>query len=188
MNAMTWWDHQTESIWSQPLGLSVSGYLSGTRLQPLPVTLATWAGWKEEHPDTLALVVEGPAFATGGQRFNDDFVVGVVLGDEAKAYEFPILLNNPVVNDTIGEFSIVLHTNPETKTTKVYLRIAQGQTLTFEKADDNKMRDKETGSLWDPVRGLAISGPLKGIGLQKVPSNSSFKVNWFDFYPYSKLF
>ena len=90
-----------------------------------------------------------------------------------------------MVNDTIGSFPIVLHANPETKTTHVYLRKAGGQTLTFEEAEGDRMRDKETGSLWDPVRWLAISGPLKGEGLQQVPSNSSFDWAWFDFYPNS---
>ena len=185
MNAMTWWDHKTQSVWSQPWGLAIDGELFSTRLKPVPATLATWGGWKTEHPNTLALETEGPAFATGGYRFLEDFVVGVVLGEQAKAYQFRLLRDMVVVNDTIGSFPIVLHTNPETKTTYVYLRKADGQTLTFEKAEGDRMRDKETGSLWDPVRGLAISGPLEGEGLQQVPSNSSFEVNWFDFYPNS---
>ena len=184
-NAMTWWGHKTQSVWSQPWGLAIKGELFGTRLKPFPATLATWGGWKAEHPNTLALEKEGPSFATGGYRFSDDFVVGVVLGDQAKAYDFTLLRDLGVVNDTIGSFPIVLHANPETKTTHVYLRKAGGQTLTFEKAEGDRMGDKETGSLWDPVRGLAISGPLKGEGLQQVPSNSSFDWAWFDFYPNS---
>lgn len=126
-------------------------------------------------------------FANTGWRFTDDFVVGVTLGDSAQAYPFPTLRRQGVVNDAIGPYPIVLHTNAETRSVHVYLRKAGGQTLTFE-ADGERMRDKETGSLWSPVNGLAVSGPLQGELLQKVPSNSSYEWAWFDFYPHSTLY
>ncbi len=35
MRAMTWWDHETNSIWSQPWGMSIAGELEGaTGSQP----------------------------------------------------------------------------------------------------------------------------------------------------------
>lgn len=42
-NAMTWWDHQTGSIWSQPLGEAIAGPYKGRRLDLLPSTLTTWS-------------------------------------------------------------------------------------------------------------------------------------------------
>ena len=54
MNAMTWFDHETNSIWSQPWGIAISGPLKGTRLDMLPFSLTLWASWQTEHPDTLA--------------------------------------------------------------------------------------------------------------------------------------
>ncbi len=35
-NAMTWWDHSTGSIWSQPLGEAIAGPLKGETVELLP--------------------------------------------------------------------------------------------------------------------------------------------------------
>ena len=56
--------------------------------------------------------------------------------------------------------------------------------LTFV-AEDKRLRDLETGSLWDTRRGIAVEGPLTGEGLQKAPIASAFDWAWLDFYPQS---
>ncbi|MCH7552971.1 MAG: DUF3179 domain-containing protein [Chloroflexi bacterium] len=184
MNAMTWWDWSTDSVWSQPWGLALDGPLKGTRLRQLPMTLALWQDWRAEYPDTLVLDEPRSTFFDFGTGFNDDFVVGVTLGDFARSFPFALLKEEVVVNDAVGPFPIVLYTNPKTRTVNVYLRSVDGMDLAFEEAD-GKMRDVQTGSLWDPKRGLAVEGPLKGKGLQEAPSNSSFDWAWLDFYPHS---
>ena len=55
-NAMTWWDHDTGSIWSQPLGEAILGPRKGERFELLPSTLTTWEAWQSAHPETLAWV------------------------------------------------------------------------------------------------------------------------------------
>ena len=55
-NGMTWWDHETKSIWSQPVGRAIEGELTGLELFLLPSELTTWANWLEKHPDTLLSV------------------------------------------------------------------------------------------------------------------------------------
>ena len=42
MNAMTWWDHDTSSVWSQPTGEAILGPLKGERLELVPSTLTEW--------------------------------------------------------------------------------------------------------------------------------------------------
>ncbi len=184
MNAMTWFDHSTASIWSQPWGLAIEGELKGTRLRQLPMNLVEWGGWKVDHPDTLVLNVPGLRLGNFGQRFREDFVIGIALGDHARSYPYPILAEEVVVNDAVGPFPIVLHTNPESSNVQVFVRRAQGRVLTFV-PDGTQMRDRETGSLWDPIRGLAVEGPLRGQGLQRVSGNSSTDWSWRDFYPQS---
>ena len=56
-NAMTWFDHDTGSVWSQPTGEAIMGPLTGERLELLPSTLSTWDDWRTLHPDTRALNV-----------------------------------------------------------------------------------------------------------------------------------
>ena len=33
LQAMVWWDHETESFWSQPTGLGIVGEYAGVRLE-----------------------------------------------------------------------------------------------------------------------------------------------------------
>jgi hypothetical protein len=53
MNAMTWWDHDTSSVWSQPTGEAILGPLKGERLELVPSTLTELAERGVVH-DTLA--------------------------------------------------------------------------------------------------------------------------------------
>ena len=65
-----------------------------------------------------------------------------------------------------------------------YIRQVGDQLLTF-RLEGDKLVDEETGSTWNITRGLAADGPLKGEGLQGVPSSSSFVWAWVDFFPES---
>ena len=53
-NAMTWWDHQTNSVWSQPWGTALFGDLKARALTQIPAEVTPWGTWLAEHPDTLA--------------------------------------------------------------------------------------------------------------------------------------
>ena len=35
--AMTWYDHETDSTWSQPIGTAMAGAYKGVRLEMIPV-------------------------------------------------------------------------------------------------------------------------------------------------------
>jgi len=49
------YDHQSESLWSQ-LGMkAVSGKMKGSELELYPSILSTWKEWRKEHPDTIVL-------------------------------------------------------------------------------------------------------------------------------------
>lgn len=52
------YDHQTESLWSQLKEEAVTGSLTGTRLRAVPSVTTTWADWRHMHPDTLVLSTE----------------------------------------------------------------------------------------------------------------------------------
>lgn len=50
------YDYATRSFWSQAIGQAICGPLTGTRLEIVPSTLATWGDWRSEHPDTGVLL------------------------------------------------------------------------------------------------------------------------------------
>ena len=64
----------------------------------------------------------------------------------------------------------------------VWTRYAGGLRLTFHLAAINNqnflMRDEETGSYWQQISGLAVSGPLKGRQLTLVHSDELTFATW----------
>ena len=182
MNAMTWWDHETESIWSQPWGQAIDGRLKGVRLFLLPSQLTTWGAWKAEHPETLAMVTGYNRLVPFKERFDPEFVIGLLLADQAKAFYYLDVEAAGVVNDFVGDIPVMVWAGDENF--HAYIRQVAGQRLTFRMVG-GEVVDEETGSTWDIGRGLATDGPLKGQGMQSVPNSSAFDWAWLDFYPES---
>jgi hypothetical protein len=181
MNAMTWYDHETDSIWSQPWGRSIRGSLRGVELFLLPSQITTWGSWKAEHPDTLAMTNGvGDGFFDFRQKFDPDFVIGLLLANEAKAFYYGDVEDAGIINDSFAGIPIFVWAANDNF--HAYIRQVNDQTLTFESVD-GAVTDQETGSTWDVGRGLAVDGPLKGEGLQGIPSSSSYDWAWVDFYP-----
>ena len=183
MRAMTWWDHETESVWSQPWGMAIAGPLEGTRLGLIPAGIVPWAAWQAEHPETL--VLDLPDYR--GSRFSSDFVIGIALGEYAKAYPFEMASEEAVLNDNIGDFPIVLLVDADTKAVHSFLRNTKDRDLEFT-LKEGKLVDLQTGSSWDASRGIAVGGPLRGEVLQRVPYITSFDWAWQDFYPHSEFY
>jgi len=182
MSAMTWWDHSTKSIWSQPWGRAIDGSLKGIELDLLPSQVTTWGNWREEHPETLVMINDVDRFRIGPEVFFDNFVIGLVLEDATKAYAYLDVAATGVVNDMMGEYPVLVWASDDNY--HAYLRQVDDRTLTF-RWDGEQLVDEETGSVWDVMRGRAMSGPLEGQALQSVPSLSSYDWAWRDFYPES---
>lgn len=184
---MTWYDHETGSIWTQPWGRALTGPLKGTQLKVLPFSLVPWSTWQADHPDTLVLHENG-FFGAGRETPRNNFVAGVAIGEAARAYPFPIIREEPVINDALNGIPLVLHTNPETRSIHIFVRrLSDGTELTFS-GDGQQLLDDQTGSTWDPARGIATDGELTGEGLREIPYVSSFDWAWLDFYPESDFY
>lgn len=50
------YDEATRSFWSQLLAGAICGPMTGTRLEFVPFTVATWGEWREGHPGTEVLL------------------------------------------------------------------------------------------------------------------------------------
>ena len=186
MSAMTWYDHTTASIWSQPWGRAIKGSLKGVELFLLPSRITTWGTWKGEHPETLAMINDVDRLGNRRQGFDENFVIGLLLGDAAKAFYFRDVVEAGLINDWLGDFPILIWA--EGDNFHVYLRKAGDRVLTFREDVTDGLIDEETGSSWDIARGMAVAGPLKGEVLQAVPGSSAFDWAWRDFYPESEFY
>ena len=205
MNAMTWWDWETNSIWSQPWGAAIDGELAGTRLTLLPFELVPWSSWIARHPESKVLVDERGDFEYRGRIPVDQFVIGISIGEAAKAFYFASSANAGVVNDFVGEFPVAVFVDSSTRVIDAYFRRAHrseqvdnnpnasSELLTFTPAGSEKStganlyRDEQTGSTWDIVRGVAIEGSMKGAILQRAPFVSAYDWAWGDFNPHSEF-
>ena len=191
MRAMTWWDHETGSIWSQPWGAAIEGELAGTRLALMPVGIEPFGSWVARHPETQVLTINGDARigVYGSVGGTDFFVIGVTLGTEASAYRYPDVAAAGVVNDRVGDRPIAVFVDADTREINVYLATPPGRdgSLTFGPVGDG-FTDSQTGSEWDPFSGEAISGPLKGTRLTRLAWVSSFDWAWEDFFPHSRFY
>ncbi len=177
--AMTWWDHDTGSVWSQPLGEAILGPRKGASLELFPSTLTTWQAWKDSHPDTLALDVV--AWATGFRL--EDMAVAVDFGTEAAAYLIPELREVGVLNDVVAGLEIAVVIDPDDPARwAVFSRRLDTATVELELAIDG-LRDVVSGSVFDPFLGFGISGPLADQSLDRLPAFTTFPEDYTTFFP-----
>ena len=212
MNALVMYDHQTDSLWSQFLGEAVQGPLEGEHLAVISALQTRWDAWLELHPDTTALD-KGGLFKTDrynvyyslsraglqGEWRKDDrlgtkeFVLGLELGGEARAYSFQRLEAEPLVNDEFQGRTVLVAFDPGSETGVVYDREVEGRVLTFQLEDGMAGRpammvDEETGTRWVAITGEAVEGKLADARLERVPSHYSFWFAWKDFYPETEVY
>ena len=210
-NALVMYDRQTDSLWSQFLGVSVAGEFQGTPLEPLASTLTDWQTWKRLHPETIVLDQGGERFdpyssyytdsSAGvlGERNSDDrlqrkeFVLGIQLPGAQKAYAFRDLSETPVVNDALGDEQLLVVFDQAAATGVAFSRVVDGRELTFELVTDVPgdllgVRDLETGTLWSALSGEAIEGELAGTQLDQLPFTQVFWFAWTDFFPDAPLY
>lgn len=198
-NGLIMFDRQTQSLWSHILGQGISGQYKGVNLEFVPALQTDWKSWMERHPDTLVVDpkfygqdvyasyyhsdqkgVIGSDVDLGGKLQSKEYVIGVRLEGEARAYPFSILNDEPVVNDQVAGIPVAVFFDQGTASGAVFNRAFEdGTILEFEPgADGRAVIDKQTRSAWEPLTGKAISGPLEGAQLAQVPITYAFWFGW----------
>ncbi len=184
-NAMTWWDTETGSVWSQPIGEAILGPLAGERLELLPSALSTWADWKRSHPETLALDVE-----SGTDGFDlESMAIVVELGPESVAYPVPELRATQVVNHVVNDVPVAVVLEPDSDNWVVFSRQLDDEIIELELVDD-VLREVGGERTFDRVRGLAIASDSadEDVGgspqnLDPLPGFTSFPGDYVTFFP-----
>ena len=182
-NAMTWFDHDTGTVWSQPLGEAIVGPLKGTKLDLLPSTLTEWGEWKRLHPETKAL--DAPGEPTRFSLRNMSLVVS--FGAESAAYPANDLAE--VVNDTVSEvpIAVVLDPNTEESWTVFSRTLDDGVVVDLAFADSGDLVDRVSGTTFHISRGTGITGPLSDQVLDQLPAFTSFTKDYYTFYPDGRI-
>ncbi len=178
-NAMTWWDHDTGSIWSQPIGEAIAGPRTGATIDLLPSTLTTWAAWKAEYPQTQALDID--AWQTGFEL--EDMSVVIDLGTDSAAYWIPALREVGVVNDIVAGIEIAVTIDPaDEQRWAAFSRRLDDEVVELAPTTDGLL-DTRSGTVFSPFTGVGMSGPLADQSLDKLPAFTSFPDDYWTFFP-----
>lgn len=213
-------DPASRRLWLQPSGAPLyhgssltwvpSGLMSlrdAARAYPRLAVLSRDTGFDRDYSASPYGDVGGPATATGFRGYYDERippktrVSGVVLGGRARAWQYPFIARQRVLDDAVAGTPVVvfydqavsgigtssdLRTAQQVGTTAVYQRTVNGRTLTFTPLDSAQFRDQQTGSVWD-FTGRAIRGPLTGVQLVAVQHLDTYWFAWAAFYPGTSL-
>lgn len=129
---LLFYDHQSESLWSQLLGQAVTGPRAGMMLKVIPSSRVSWKLYRSKYPNGLVLSDD-----TGHKRDyrNDPYegyyrvgtiwfpvgdvrkdlspkerILGIETGGRAKAYPLALLGDKAgKLNDQVGERKIEIH-------------------------------------------------------------------------------
>jgi hypothetical protein len=201
------YDRNTDSMWSQALGKAIVGELTGHELKRIPFDLAKWSDWKKTYPDTVVLSTDTDHSRPYGSDPYDDYYTDsrvifpvrnsddrmhpkeIILGfdhDKSyKAYKLSDVESQKIINDNINGKNIVL-VSVASHLVRAFDGVVDGQVLEFT-LNENTMADKQTDSRWD-LEGVAISGPLQGKQLKRVPFNPGFWFEWVAFHPATEVY
>ena len=121
-----------------------------------------------DHPRFIAV-------SQANDLADDEPVIGVVIGEEARAYPLRILIWHEIVNDVLAGTAIAVTYCPLCNTSIVFDRRLAGRTLDFGttgnlRHSDLVMYDRQTESWWQQYGGEAIVGELAGQKLRVIPS------------------
>ena len=123
---------------------------------------------------------------------DDEHVVGVALGGEARAYPLAILVWHELVNDALGGRPILVSYCPLCSTAIVFDRRIAGKPRRFGVSgllykSDLLLYDRETESLWSQIAATAITGPSRGKRLELVRSRVMSWSRWRARHPETRV-
>lgn len=119
---------------------------------------------------------------------DDDFVLGIVIDNQAHAYSLASLTHDPIVNDTVNGIPVLVNFCILCGSGTVYDRGVQDTTMTFADSGlvyraDVLFYDKETRSLWSPFLNASVSGASEGKELALIPSKMTYWAEWKKTHP-----
>lgn len=123
---------------------------------------------------------------------DDEFVIGVVLANDARAYPIRLLSLHEIVNDTIGGHPLAVTWCPLCFSAVVFDRVMDGRALTFGVSgllynNNLVMYDHQTDTLWSQLLGQGVRGALRGRTLGILPSLMTTWGDWKARHPDTRV-
>ena len=192
---------------------------SGIRQPFFPSVVTTWEEWLAEHPDTTVLsretgvypaefyVPENDPQAIYYRYFTSDevmfpvwkrdpafepkdVIVGLSVGDAAKAYGVSDLREARLVNDNVGGLDVVIVASPTSRAGRIY----ESRGIIFDPpvpvADDRTphVLVDASGTTWRVTEAALVSEADPSQRLSRLPSRTSFWFGWYQYYPDTEIY
>ena len=115
-------------------------------------------------------------------------VIGIVIGDEARAYPVPILNWHEIVNDEIAGKHVAVTYCPLCGTAVAFEARVDGRVTEFGVSgllynSDVLLYDRNTESLWSQILGKAVAGEQVGKKLTPIPVSHTTWKDWRQTHP-----
>lgn len=139
--------------------------------------------------------IDRPLFVSASQATfldDDDIVIALELGDEARAYPIRILVRHELVNDAIGEAPFLVSYCPLCGSGLVFDRKLDGEAVEFGVSgllhnSDLVMYDRKSASLWQQITGTAFAGAKRKQKLKAIPSSMTSWSQWRSAHPDTRV-
>lgn len=201
-------DADTKSWWRQATGEAVAGKLKGMKLDEIPAQQMRLGTWLQQYPNSLVMQPD-PAFQKqykGLEGFDagtirsglekrdsaswkfKSWVVGVLAGEHARAYDWNALVQHRIIQDTLGGTPIVLVLENDNQSYHVWNRRHKFKLLQFEMDSATSiLKESTSNSKWN-MKGECIEGIIMGEQLVPVPAYQEFWHSWQQFHPKTTVF
>jgi len=214
-NAFLLFDRETKSMWSHFTGDCIAGDHVGKSLEIVTSTpRITFASWRERHPTTLVLSVNGvedpgrdgyagyhrskktgivPLENAADDRLDPKAaIIGLVIDGQSRAYPAAALPEHGFVTDELAGVPLLIYRNSTSQETSIWDLRHEGATLLLLPREDrpaHEASDAANESIWDLSVGLE---KLQDGEPRHLTSVSSFlHTYWFawrDYYPETSVF
>lgn len=128
----------------------------------------------------------------GKYLVDEDPVIGVVSGGEARAYPLRVLNWHEIANDTLGGRPIAVTYNPLSASAVVFDRRIAEEVVTFGHSGllynsnlvlYDRQPEPQESTLWSQLLAEGIAGPRAGESLQVLPASVCRWGTWLEAYP-----
>jgi hypothetical protein len=175
--------------------------------------MTSWGEWKAVYPETqvLSAVALGTnaeeifdpysgyyttsfAGVTGWANPNDrlpakELVVGLIIGQEARAYPLALIREAGLVQDELGGVPLLLLYEPALSSVFVYRRDSGQMALTFSlTAVEGQIQDDQTGTVWDIKSGRGMTGVFGGEELSRLAAPLVYWFAWSDLHSETEIY
>ena len=194
-------DRETGSWWQQANGRAIAGPLAGSVLELVPNDELSFALWKAESPQGIVLApVVGrekeydqkweeetakypTPFSFSGHGLADrDVVLGIAIGQQARAFPLTKVRGATPVMDRVAGTSVALVTGPDNVSVRIFRAQLHGNDIELYRDAGSEWRLIDSnGNTWN-FAGCATDGPAKGKCLEKI---NYLKDYWFDWKNYN---